>query len=336
MKHLLTLLLTLAIASSAAALELGNSSPIKPDIASPTNTPNPVRQGGDTIENATPIPIIYAGVGTTTGYTDDYDGECPFFGVNAPDVVYLLTPEMDITVDIDMLGSQYDTKINVWDVDMNMIACNDDFYPDYVSKIEELFLPGGEIYYLVIDGYGGQHGDYVLTISEAVPCILECPVGAELEGEPPLVDGYVDEYNGGCATESGGVMQPLNAGMFCGRSGYYTVDGGAMRDTDWFLLTIGDQGFLEITGDAEEASYMFELGPQECADVAVIQNVPIGPCLEATMTIVGEPGATVWFWVGSQSFWDGDTYEYDYVLTINDGVTAIEHHSLTEVKALFQ
>jgi len=336
MKHLLILLLALAIASSAMALDLGNHSPVKPDIAHPPNTPNPVRQGGDTIEDATPIPMIYAGVGTTTGYTDDYDGECPFYGMQAPDVVYLLTPEMDITVDIDMLGSQYDTKINVWDIDMNMIACNDDFYPDYVSKIEGLFLPGGEIYYLVIDGYGGDHGEYVLTISEVIPCDLECPAGAELEGEPPLVDNYVDEYNGGCASESGGVMQTLDSLLFCGKTGYYSGFGGASRDTDWFLLTIGEQGFLEITGDAEEATYMFELGPQDCESVAVLQNVIIGPCNEETMTITGEPGATVWFWVGPTAFWSGETYEYDYVLNINDGVTAVEHHSLSEVKALFQ
>ena len=31
-----------------------------------------------------------------------------------------------------------------------------------------------------------------------MPCVIECPAGAELEGEPPLMDGYVDSWNGGC------------------------------------------------------------------------------------------------------------------------------------------
>jgi hypothetical protein len=76
--------------------------------------------------------------GTTVGYTDDYDEVCPFHNSTSPDVVYLLEPEQDMVIDIDMFGSTYDTKIYVYDDAMNLVACNDDFYPDYVSKIEGL------------------------------------------------------------------------------------------------------------------------------------------------------------------------------------------------------
>ena len=59
-------------------------------------------------------------------------------------------------------------------------------------------LLGGAPYHVVIDGFGGDAGEYVITVSESEPCVIECPVGGELEGEPPLVDDYADAFNGGC------------------------------------------------------------------------------------------------------------------------------------------
>jgi hypothetical protein len=73
---------------------------------------------------------------------------------------------------------------------------------------------------------------------------------------------------------------------------------------------------LEIHGDAEYPTYMFELAPQNCGSVAVVQQVIIGPCHEAAMTIVGAPGSTVWFWVGPTTF-TGPVNEYNYVLHNN-------------------
>ena len=51
---------------------------------------------------------------------------------------------------------------------------------------------------MIVDGYGGDCGDYVINIETFEPCVVDCPAGAELEGEPALVDGYADEFNGGC------------------------------------------------------------------------------------------------------------------------------------------
>ena len=95
---------------------------------------------------------------------------------------------------------------------------------------------------------------------------------------------------------------------------------------------------LEIWGDAELATYMFELGPQDCGTVGVLQNVIIGPCLDGVMVITGPPGSEVWFWVGPTTFSspDGsDVYEYDYVLMNYTIWDAVEQHTLSEVKALF-
>jgi len=341
--RILLILALLGSALPALGYDLGTQAPARPLSTPPAPPPDPavIRQGGDTMADAVYIPQLsnFSTTGTTAGYTNDYDEVCPYSNSTAPDVVYRFAPPADIAVDIDMYGSSYDTKIYVYREDFELVACNDDFYSDYVSKIENLALSADTKYFLVIDGYGTNAGEYVLTIDEYVPCVLECPAGAQHENEPPLVDGYVDNWNGGCNTPPDYPFQTLWSWYFCGRSGYYLSPSGmSSRDTDWFLVQIPSWGVLEIWGDAEEASYMFELGPQDCGSVGVIQNVPIGPCDDGLLTITGTPGTTTWVWVGPQRFWEGDTYEYDYLLVLNmvAQAVAVENRSWTDVKGLFR
>jgi len=332
--RLVTLLILLLATTTVLAADLGATAPAKPASHMPAAPADPavLRQGGDTIADAVPIPIPYTGTGTTAGFYDDYDEVCPYTGGMSPDVVYSMVPDTDTVADIDMLGSAYDTKIYVYDQDLNLVDCNDDFHPDYTSKLEQLPLQGGMGYFLVIDGYGESYGDYVVTISEYEPCILECPIGAELENEPPLVNGYIDEWNGGCNTDGTEPFQVISNPVFCGVSGWYDTS----RDTDWFIYTMPASGVLEVTGNAEVATYMFELGPQDCNEVAVLQQVIVGPCAEAALTITGEPGSLVWFWVGPTTYGEGVAEEYDYVLLSNiEGTTAVENHSLSAIKGLF-
>jgi hypothetical protein len=335
MRSLLAILLMTAVAGTAVAYDLGSQRPDKPLMTYPQNVPDPERQGGDTILDAVVVSIPVVNLaGTTAGYTDDYDEGCPFDGSTSPDVVYTLTPDFDTPAVIDLLGSTYDTKVYVYDENLALVACNDDFYPDYVSKIENVELLGGVQYYVVIDGYGGDFGDYVLNINIPVPCVVDCPAGAELEGEPPLVDGYEDAFNGGCnSPEFGNPFGAITAPVFCGVSGWYiSSDGSQFRDTDWFEIMMPAAGFIEIYGDAEFETYMFELGPQDCGAVAVIQNVIIGPCTEASMIITGAPGSTFWFWVGPTTF-DGSG-EYGYLI-FTDWIYATETQSWSTVKSLF-
>jgi len=336
LRILMACLMITVLATAAAAFDLGRSAPIKPEIhhATPPANPDVLRQGGDLIADAVDIPVLSSGTGTTAGFNDDYDEECPYDSMS-PEVVYRLIVDVDIDVTIDMLGSTYDTKIYVYDQDLALVACNDDFYPDYVSKIESVDLVGGDEYYLVVDGYGGDAGEYVYTITENVPCYLECPAGAQLEGEPPLVDGYNDLFNSGCGSDGTLPFSTITENIYCGRSGWYlSADGSQYRDTDWHEILVPEVGYLEIIGDAEYATYMFELGPQDCANVGVVQQATIGPCTEASMIIPGEPGSVVWFWVGPTNF-DGEG-EYDYVLYLNlDDPIATEAHSWTTVKSLF-
>lgn len=334
MRFLLTILLTLALASTALAFDLGAARPVKAPANLTTPPPAGERQGGDTFADAVPITVPYSGTGSTVGYNDDYDPMCPFDGNIAPDVVYSLMPPEDIVVVVDLYGSTYDTKVAIYDIDFVIVACNDDYYPDYVSKIEQAQLYGGEQYFLVVDGYGSSAGDYVLNVTEYVPCVVDCVPWAEDENEPPLVDGYVDNFNGGCNTDGSQPFSVYDSEALCGTSGWYlAADGGQRRDTDWFEITIPDLGWVEIIGDAEYECSMFHLGPQDCDNVAVIQSATIGPCLDGTIHIDGTPGETIWFWVGPTTF-DGEG-EFTYLLQRWPTPTAIEPASWSSVKGLF-
>ncbi len=136
--------------------------------------PNVILQGGDNIGNATVISSLpFSDDGSTAGYSDDYDEVCNFPGSTSPDVVYAYTPSTNITVDISLCGgSDYDTKLYVYENSPgNLVDCNDDYcstpnYPSpYVSSLEDLYLLSGQTYYFVIDGYGGDYGNYTIDVT---------------------------------------------------------------------------------------------------------------------------------------------------------------------------
>ncbi len=241
MRMLVLLALGVGLVGGVEAQDLGARAPTKAAVTAVANVPSTERQGGDTIADAVvvPLPAVHH-LGTTAGFVDDYDEACPYTGSTSPDVVYAFTPAADVYLEIDLLGSTYDTKVYVYDEALNLVACNDDYYPDYVSRLENVLFVGAMRSFIVVDGYGGLFGDYVLTLVEYVPCLLDCPVEGLAEGEPPLEDGYQDAHNGGCnSPEFGTPFQDLYGDadgelIFCGVSGWYQVDGNPYRDTDWF------------------------------------------------------------------------------------------------------
>ena len=360
MARLLLFLTLIVFALPAAALNdtMSNQAPPKPVsvVTPPPAAPEVIRQGGDTIADAVTITLPYAGAGTTVGYNDDYDEVCPYDTPGSPDVVYSTVPIQTSLWAIDLAGSAYDTKVYVYDVDLNLVGCNDDYYSDYTSFLE-LELIGGESYYIVIDGYGGDAGNYAITVSPFEPCELSIPADAVFEGEPPLTYNYHDCYNNGCSHDcdvdpNSTIWQPLPGDgqgelIFHGVSGFYMGDAGNSRDTDWFTATFGPTGSIEIVADAEVPLFFFELGPPDCASVGVVQALPVGPCSPGSMTVVGEPGSEVWLWAGPQALqppgWidpDGDGgVEFDYLLWISgleSSPVAVETRSWAGVKSLFR
>ena len=157
--------------------------------------PDGVRQGGDLCGCALPISELpFAETGTTVGFENDYDEVCPHGGSVAPDVAYVISPALDIAIDINLCASGYDTKVYVYESDCvseNLVACNDDGCPNYRSLLEGVPLTGGIDYYIIVDGYGNSAGQYDLVVSEGEmpPPPPECPTNAIYSQLPTLPDG---------------------------------------------------------------------------------------------------------------------------------------------------
>jgi hypothetical protein len=172
MKKLFILLFVFSITFSLMANEIGisNAQQKGPTIQyNPNNYPAP-RQGGEDIGSAVVIGALpYNDTGTTSGYLNDYDEACPYTGSTSPDVVYAFTPTSDTTVDVTLCnGSAYDTKLFVYENAVTPgapFACNDDECPGYVSELIGMTFVAGNTYYIVVDGYGGGSGAYVIDVT---------------------------------------------------------------------------------------------------------------------------------------------------------------------------
>jgi hypothetical protein len=262
-------------------------------------------------------------------------------------VVYEYVSSMESYLSVDLCGSSYDTKVYIYDANFTLLACNDDYWYDstcgyYTSRLEGIAVEG--IVYIVVDGYYGAYGNYIIQVG-TVCCDpqLDCPVGGVPEGEPAIVDDYLDLWNGGCNSPPDHPFQEIqpepgsSSTILCGVSGWYLFDGADFRDTDWFLLTMGPER-IEITADAEQESYLFELGPQDCDNVAVVQMVTVGAMEPGAMVIDGyDPGAAVWFWVGPTDWSMGE--DYDYVVWFSGLMPTVRtsaSESWSTIKALFE
>lgn len=357
MKILLTVIFLTLLVNPVLANDLGNTRTITKDLSQIRMNPGTPdgRDGGEDISTAIVIESLpFSDTGNTSDNLNDYDSVCPYSGSTAPDVVYSFTPAVDLSIIVDLCGSGYDTKTYILNHALEVIACNDDFYTDdlcglYVSLIEHAPLVGGTEYFIVIDGYGEEAGDFVLQVDEYIAppeCILTC--NGVNESEPPLHDGYVDTWNTGCNDDSGLFpFQNIGNGCsgppeltFCGKSGWY----GQYRDTDWFIAFIGVYGIIEWTLDAELPTLGFLLSPQDCASVGVEESMEAGPCSPSMMAIQGNPGDMVWLWVGPTEYTPPEGFvghEYDYIcdfegLEVIPGVTATEGISLDRIKSLYR
>jgi len=339
---MLTLALLLLIALPGLALDLGIHAPAKPmsQQAPPPPDPDVQRQGGDTIADAVTIAVPYSGTGTTEGYADDYDVDCPYTGGIAPDVIYTFTLDEPMTLTLDMYGSAYDTRIWIWDDTFDWpIACNDDFYPDYTSRIERIELEADTQYWIVVDGYNAECGEYVLTVTEYEVCEVDIPAGAQLESEPPLVDGYVDVFNGGC--DNPDTPSFLDIGpLFAGVLGWYDdPEGHDARDTDWLRVVnpIGAYSMM-VTITAEFPTHLAVMYPHDCNDITVQDIIHVAACMPGHLSFPVVTGQEIWLWVAPTTTHDPywfDDMEYDYVLEVNLPV-AVEQRSWSSIKRLYQ
>jgi len=313
---------------------------------------------GDTVADALPIESLpFADTGSTCGYADDYDARC-WQPSTAPDLVYGFTPATDTFLDIDLCGSAYDTKVIVLDADLGEYGCSDDYYyyaddpcGEDNAFLDALPVNGGEIYYIIIDGWGGQCGEYELSITETLPIEVVCPVGASLEGEPPLVDGYFDLYNGECDSDPEDplahvlpvVANANGEAVVCGTSGYWRNHAWfpIHWDTD-FYAAWGAVGMdMEVEIEVEHAVYLAERiipdGDCAAASFAGAAWVPAESSGSLLCSGLGPDQARYFVvWPLNQTY---PYHEYDYVLRFTGLLpepVVVEAATLSDIKGLFR
>ena len=342
---MIAIVLALMLAASAAAAASTSPSPNAPDKHdSGISPPEGEYQGGDTIENAVVVPgLPYYATGTTAGFNDDYDEACPYGGSTSPDVVYAWTAPIDAYVEIFTCESGYDTKIYVYEDEYTpgaYHACNDDNPdcpgPAYRSWIPLMEASAGSTYYVVVDGYGGDFGDYLLTMREVLapqPCDVLCPSGAFDENEPDCYDGYIDETNTGCGWPYVFQYPGLNT-FICGASGNFNDN--TIRDMDWFEIVLEETKTVEfcVCADFYARIWIFTT-PDDCYDYYMFDTVAgeanFRHCMEH------ELGPGTWYFIVSTDGWIGVPCGSEYVASIfEEGYSPVERMTWGTVKAMYR
>jgi hypothetical protein len=136
---------------------------------------------GNTLEEAVNIGNLpYTTTDSTCGCCNNYDAVCPFVGSESPETVYRYTAFADITLEIILCDSSYDTKVYVYEEDddpAGLLGCSDDDCdsPNFNRSYLRQPVETGKTYYIVVDGGRSQCGNYDLVVQEYVPCVQFAP-----------------------------------------------------------------------------------------------------------------------------------------------------------------
>lgn len=160
-------------------------------------------------------------------------------------------------------------------------------------------LPAGHYWFPV---YLGTAMDFTFDVSadSCVPCVVTCPPGAMLEGEPDCYDNYVDTTNGGC-NSTPNVFENITCNTtVCGTSGTYIFSGSQYRDTDWYQVQVSD-GTLTWKVVAEFPVLIILIAQSDCTNPNVLASATANPCDTALISQY-VPAGIYWLWVGPSAF----------------------------------
>jgi len=225
----------------------------------------------DTETGAVPIDRVpFTHSGDTSGATADG----PRFCSSHASVFYTFTPSANVRIQVDTLGSEYDTTLAIYTRDdvgsVVKVACND----DRIGGASGLRLRAvaGTVYVFMVGRCCGNPprgepgrpgGPLVLTVSEVSSAPLEATM---------TVDGGTVDPNTGIATVSGtitctqrsgvyaeGVLRQVRQGMFVAR-GYVYVYGICSPDAPvpWSIEVDTDTSVIFGTGPATFRRYYLD------------------------------------------------------------------------------
>ncbi|HEY3293972.1 MAG TPA: hypothetical protein VGL38_00885 [bacterium] len=289
---------------------------------------------GETCANALPFTLDTPYNGTTVGFQDNYESVCPYSSTS-PDVVYSYTPSVDqlVTFSLCQGTTDYDTKLFVFagSCDGTPVGCNDDactapLFPNpYVSRVACLQLTAGTTYFIVVDGYGGESGNYTL-LGTACFCDIQEQAGdiAEVTEPWPIPNNFSqNDPDGGCNNRPG---TPLFQNIQCGETIFgktfmYTdnISGLLYRDTDWYRLVVNTTTYAtwSVTGEDSLAAIIVKHVMDPCSTLSLTAAVSAGMCSTATVSACLLPG-TYYMWVGCYKS-SPSAAPFDYRATLTCG-----------------
>jgi hypothetical protein len=280
---------------------------------------NRVGGGGEDIATAQVIlGLPFSDTGDTGTKVDDYDEACPYTGSTSPDAVYSYAPAADGVIDIDLCNSSYDTKLFVYEnvhTPTLPYACVDDSCPGYKSDILAMPVLAGNIYYIVVDGYGGESGTFELNITDPVSVVCD-PIMCV--GTPEV------EPNEG-ANADPVVFNPIAIGeTVCGTNFTFDNNGTDSRDTDWFELVTTTDVALTIDLDVEDYDAVLYLLDMEAyfvsgdpGDIGVAYSSDVGGnCEDEQIVTDCLLGGAFYIFVGPATF-TGVEIPANYGLTVS-------------------
>ncbi len=160
-----------------------------------------------TVDDLGSVLGVAVAVGSNVMGGDDVAIACASGG--GDDVAHVWAAPAAGSYTFDLAGSSYDTALAVLaeDCDGAALGCNDDGPADDGASQLTMELAQGEQVVIVIDGYDGETGNYVLGIREAAD--ISCADGGDLGGQLGAVAmgstvGATNDFTPGC----GGIGGP--------------------------------------------------------------------------------------------------------------------------------
>ncbi len=188
--------------------------------------------------------------GTLEGESAISEASCalPIDGASGPEAIYAFVPDAPGTVCVDTFGSAVDTILTVRADGCvgagSELSCSDD--ADGFASEAEFDALAGSTYYIVVDSYGGDSGDFAVRVRPG-SCDLPIPDELCIGGLDEDLDGLVDCDDPDCAG-SVGCADPAD---LCS----YDFEGG---DFDPAFETDGDapwtiEGGVATSGDIDDS-----------------------------------------------------------------------------------
>ena len=308
------------------------------------------RVGGDTDADAVEIDLSvgdepYTDTGSTAGLVDHTTAACTIGGSElgcitastntAPDAWYSIDLDSSVTLVASLCGSSYDTKLYFFDSDLVMVAGNDDSC-GLQSEIACL-MPAG-VYYIVVDGFSSNSGDYTLSVElqdvcadyEAGVLSLETIPGSitgSTVGAPDVIQGTGGDV---------GIEFSLSTSAYydinsCLEGTDYGVDfylyddspceGGVLIASNDYYPSCSEHSYAARLRNLELAAGDYHLTVSNTGSAEGAFEIEIQPAPESPTS--GGPDEFGYTWVSSDDD-EGDPFEWidiaetGSVLTLND------------------